>query len=345
MKILVIRMSAMGDVAMTVPVVASFVRRFPEVEVTVLSNPRFEGMFPSLPNLRFIGADTKRDYVGLVGIFKLFKKLSSQDKYDRIIDLHDVLRSKVLRALFRLKGVPKYVIDKGRSDKKALTRADNKRFVQLKTSVERYRDVFAKAGYNFDLEYDGLFSKENALSSNILSVTGEKNEKWLAIAPFAQHQGKIYPLEKMEKVIATLSEKKTAKILLFGGGKKEVEVLESWAAKYQGVISLAGKFSLNEEIQILNASDLLISMDSSNMHLASLVNTPVVSIWGATHPFAGFYGYGQNPNNIIQKDMPCRPCSIYGNKPCMRGDYACLNQITAEEVVAKVESVLFGPQK
>lgn len=342
MKVLVIRMSAMGDVAMTVPVVASFARRFPGVEVTVLSNPRFEGMFPSLPNLRFFGADTKREYVGLAGIFKLFGELSSQDRYDKVIDLHDVLRSKVLRSLFRMKGVPCSVIDKGRGEKRALSRRRKKRLVQLKSSVERYRETFARAGFDFEVVNEGLLRKSEELSSAILSVTGEKKGKWLAVAPFAQHQGKIYPLEKMEKVISSLSERKDMKILLFGGGKKEIDVFDSWVSRYEGLVSLAGKFSMREELQILDASDLLLSMDSSNMHLASLVQTPVVSIWGATHPFAGFYGYGQNPANIIQKEMDCRPCSIYGNKPCLKGDYACLNQISVDEVMDKVVSVLFA---
>jgi ADP-heptose:LPS heptosyltransferase len=90
----------------------------------------------------------------------------------------------------------------------------------------------------------------------------------------------------------------------------------------------------------MNQMDLMVSMDSANMHLASLVNTPVISIWGATHPYAGFYGFNQDESNAIQIDLPCRPCSIFGNKPCCRGDYACLRQITPEMIVKKVESIL-----
>ncbi len=88
--------------------------------------------------------------------------------------------------------------------------------------------------------------------------------------------------------------------------------------------------------------DVMISMDSANMHLASLTGTPVVSIWGATHPYAGFVGWAQKPSNILQVDLPCRPCSIYGNKPCARGDMECMHRISPESVVAKVEEVLAG---
>ena len=342
-NILIIRLSAMGDVAMTVPVIASFAAKYPNVHITMISNPRFEGMFAKTDNFDFIGVDTKKEYKGLRGIFKLYKNLIHNNKFDAIIDLHDVLRSQVLRTLFRLKGTPVFIIDKGRKAKKALTRAKNKKRIPLKSSIRRYQEVFEKAGFDFPLNFSGLFEKDTDLSENIRLVLGAKNEKWLAVAPFAQHAGKIYPLEKMEIVIAHFSKQENVKILLFGGGEKEVKILEEWEKNYPHVISLAGKFQLSEELRILNQSDVLISMDSANMHLASLVGTPVISIWGATHTFAGFYGFHQSPDNIIQTDLPCRPCSIYGNKPCYRKDYACLNTIQAEIIIRKADFILSRP--
>jgi ADP-heptose:LPS heptosyltransferase len=97
---------------------------------------------------------------------------------------------------------------------------------------------------------------------------------------------------------------------------------------------------MKEELALMSHLDVMVSMDSGNMHLASLVNTPVVSIWGATHPLAGFLGWNQSEKNVVQTDMPCRPCSVYGNKPCMRNDYACLNQITPESVVQRILGVI-----
>ena len=340
-NILIIRLSAMGDVAMTVPVIASFAKQYPNVHITMLSNPRFAEMFTGIENIDFIGVDTKREYKGFWGIFNLFRRLTtSGDRFDALIDLHDVLRSKILRTLFRFKNIPVFIIQKGRKEKKELTRSGNKKRIPLKSSIKRYQEVFEKAGFDFPLDFPGLFSKEANLPENIRLVLGEKEGKWLAIAPFAQHAGKIYPVEKLETVIACFSKKEDIKIVLFGGGEKEVEMLEKCQKNYPHVISLAGKFRLQEELQILNRSDALISMDSANMHLASLVGTPVVSIWGATHPFAGFYGFNQSEDNIIQTDLPCRPCSVYGNKPCFRKDYACLNLIQPEQIIRKTESVL-----
>ena len=87
--------------------------------------------------------------------------------------------------------------------------------------------------------------------------------------------------------------------------------------------------------------DVMLSMDSANMHLASLTGIPVVSVWGATHPMAGFLGYNQDPENVIQIDLECRPCSIYGNKPCQRGDYACLQNIM--KYVCEVCGYIYDP--
>ena len=86
--------------------------------------------------------------------------------------------------------------------------------------------------------------------------------------------------------------------------------------------------------------DVHVSMDSANMHLGSLVGKDVISIWGATHPYAGFYGYRQRPDLAIQTCLPCRPCSIFGNKPCYRGDWACLNTIEPEQVIKKINDYL-----
>jgi ADP-heptose:LPS heptosyltransferase len=140
----------------------------------------------------------------------------------------------------------------------------------------------------------------------------------------------------MEKVVAALSQRHGVSIFLFGGRDSEKETLRAWAERYPNVRNVAGRFGLDNELALLSRLDVLLCMDSANMHFASLTNTPVVSIWGATHPYAGFYGYRQNPANAIQLDLPCRPCSIYGQKPCHRGDWACLTQIPPENILSKI---------
>lgn len=340
-KILITRFSAIGDVAMTIPVVYSFARQHPGSEVYFMSQPFLKQLFIDPPgNLHFIEFNTKTDGKNLITLTQFFLRLR-KEKFNQILDLHDVLRTKFLRMLFRIDGTPTYRIEKGRNEKKALTRQENKDFRQLTTSFERYENVFRSAGYTFDINFKSLFEFRKPSIERITKLFGSKNTPWLGIAPFAKHQGKIYPLSQMEVLIKQLSDH-GYKLFLFGGGKDELEYFESWASKYSNIIVVGRQLKLAEELLLMSELDLMISMDSANMHFASLVNTPVVSVWGATHPYAGFLGFNQARENVIQTDLPCRPCSVFGNKPCFRKDYACLNQISPDKILDKVQQLLIN---
>jgi len=340
-KILIIRFSALGDVAMTIPVIYSLANANPAHEITVLSREPFRVLFKSLPtNVRFIGAELKGKHNGIKGLNVLYKELK-EEQFDFVADFHSVLRSHYLCLRFKLDGVSTASIDKGRKEKKKLTQKQSKTFVQLKSSFDRYYEVLEKLGFSFDLNFVSVFEKGGDLSA-IISQTGYKSsEKWLGIAPFAKHRGKIYPLELQEKVIAHFANDKRIKVFIFGGGESERNTVNSWVEKYPSVLSMVGKLNMGQELVLMSQLDAMFSMDSANMHLASLVNTQVVSLWGATHPFAGFMGWNQTVENTIQGEISCRPCSIYGQKPCYRGDYACLYQITPEQIINRIENLLF----
>ena len=337
-QLLVFRFSAMGDVAMTVPVIRLLLNQHPQLTITFVSDEKFRHVFDGITRLEFIGADIHNDYNGIKGLYRLYRLLKATKRFSAIADLHDVIRTKILSFFFRLSGHKVRKIDKGRSEKKALTRKRNKKFIQLKTSVQRYADVFEKLGY--PLKLTSSPKKVKLLYTNVvMQLLGENSNLRIGLAPFAKHKEKTYPLEKMEEVIETLTNK-GYRIFLFGGGVDEISVLERWEDLYPGILNLAGELPLEEELMLISHLDLMISMDSANMHLASLYGVPVVSIWGATHPFAGFYGYGQNPDNIVQIDLACRPCSVFGNKKCYRGDWACMHLISPKMIVEKTEKIL-----
>ena len=141
----------------------------------------------------------------------------------------------------------------------------------------------------------------------------------------------------MEKVVALLSQQKDTRIFLFGAGEHEAKILGAWRDKYEHVTSLADRRNgFPVELALISHLDVMVSMDSANMHLAALTHVPVVSIWGATHRYAGFMGYGVSTQLIVETDLPCRPCSVFGNKPCHRGDYACLRNILPQTIVKRV---------
>ncbi|SFF84139.1 ADP-heptose:LPS heptosyltransferase [Prevotella sp. KH2C16] len=334
----------MGDVAMTVPVVASLARQYPDMRITVLSRPFTRCFFENLaPNVGFMEADLKKDYKGLHGLNVLYRRLVSK-QFTAVADCHDVLRTKYLRLRFFLGGYKVAHINKHRHGKRLLARKYNKVFVQQPTSFQNYIDVITKLGYSIKPEFTSIYPQDGAQIDDLYGIIGEKKEnyKWLGIAPFAAHKGKIYPIERMEKAIQLIIKKfPKLKIFLFGGGKEEKQILDSLAEKYEQCMNASAILGgLENEIRLMSHLDAMISMDSANMHLASLVNTPVISVWGATHPYAGFMGWNQKSENAVQTDMNCRPCSIYGNKPCFRGDYACMNSIAPEQICDKVATIL-----
>ncbi len=341
-KILVIRFSALGDVAMTVPVLYSFAKSYPQHQLVVVSRSNMASLFREAPtNIAFRGVELKTDYRGIGGLNRLYALLK-QENPDAVADLHDVLRSKYLRWRFRLAGVPVAAIDKGRKGKRKLTANTGKELRRQTSSFLRYADVFARLGYEFPLRFHSIFeSTPPPVPQAVSLLLAEAEDRKLAgIAPFAAHAGKIYPVKLQEEVISTLSRQADVQVFLFGGGKAERETLEAWERKYPHVTSVAGKLGMDEELYLMSRLGVMLSMDSGNMHLASLVGTPVVSVWGATHPYAGFMGWGQHEQNAIQAELPCRPCSIYGNKPCARGDYACLNTISPERIIGKINQLL-----
>jgi len=341
-KILIIRFSALGDVAMTVPVIYSLAVNFPMHEITVLSRQPFKPLFQQLPdNIHFVSADLNGKHKGIAGLNLLFNELKTE-KFDYVADFHSVLRSHFLRLRFILAGVSTASIEKGRLDKKRLTQKNGKKLVPLKSSFTRYYEVLEKLGFEFNVNFDTIFRSETPEIPEITTQIGRKDDlKWLGIAPFAKHKGKIYPLELQEKVIEHFANDGRLKVFVFGGGEVEKNIINNWTKTYPTITSMVGKLNLTQELQLMSQLDMMFSMDSANMHLASLVNTQVVSVWGATHPFAGFMGWNQSTENTIQIDLFCRPCSIYGQIPCYRKDYACLYQITPENIINHIEKALF----
>lgn len=330
-KILVIRFSAMGDVAMTAPILKEFNQHYPDTQLLFISREFFRPFFHGVENLTFLPFDPSKRHKGFFGIVRLFLELRKH-KVTAVADLHQNLRSRILSLLFFFQGVKRVTINKGRKEKSLLTRKKDKVFAPLQQTVERYAEVFQKLGYPFLLSNTLKQVSPAPLNREIFPP---KTEKWIGVSPFAQHLQKVYPLHKMESVVYALADL-GHQLFILGGTPEEEEIADSWATKHKNVRSLVRKIKLEEELQFISNLDVMLSMDSSGMHLASLKNIPVVSVWGATHPYAGFLGYGQSMADAVQIDLYCRPCSVYGNVPCYRGDFACMNNLAESTVVNSV---------
>ncbi|SFJ46571.1 glycosyltransferase family 9 protein [Myroides guanonis] len=338
--ILIFRLSAMGDVAMTVPVIRALVSQHSDVKVTVVSRPFFKPFFEGIPNVSFFGVDLKRRHKGLAGLWCLYQDLKKLD-VDYFADFHNVLRSKIVRTFFKLGGTPVAVLDKGRAAKKELTRVENKVFKPVQSMVENHLNTLRKLGFDVSLD-NPTFASVPPLLPELKKHTGEKDCFWIGIAPFAQYDSKVYPLDLMQEVIDILSERERSKIFLFGGGEKEIAMLNQLKRDNYNVVVIAGKVKLNAELNLIQHLDLMLSMDSGNAHIAAMYGKKVITLWGATHPYAGFAPFNQPMDYCITSDReqyPLLPTSIYGNK-VVEGYENAMRSIDPLRVVDKIVEVV-----
>lgn len=334
--ILVIRLSAMGDVAMTVPVLRALIIQYPKVKITVLTRELYKPFFRDLPNVSVFPAHLKGEHKNVFGLYKLAKQLKEQN-IDLVADLHNVLRTNILKFYFS-----KYrfiQINKGRDEKKALT--TGKIFKQLKTTHQRYADVFEELGFPIDLS-NPTFPEKVKLNSKLQQIIGDNDPKMkiIGMALFAAHQGKMYPLDLMKQVIEALS--KEYQILLFGGGEKEIDILNGFEESFKNVKNIAGKTSLDEQLDMVSNLDVMLSMDSANAHIAAMLGVKVITIWGVTHPYAGFAPFNQ-PNDFAlvsdRDQFPKIPTSVYGNN-YPENYKETSRSISPETIIKKIKSII-----
>lgn len=348
MRFLVFRFSAMGDVALLVPVVAALARAHSRIAITLVTRRQFAPFFYNIPGVEVIGADVDREYRGITGLYRLFRELKALGPYDYGIDIHGSMRSRILKYFFRIfTGLPFASLVKGRREKRAQIRRRGKVLVQLPHMVERYMHVFERAGISADPGQGPWINPDThcrALAGDFLKKCGRltKSGIWIGVAPFAGHEPKMWPMIRMRELIGML-ESLGAVVFLFGGKGEEKEILDDIHRQYKSFTHVvAGNLTLEGEMALILRLDAMIAMDSFNMHIASLLGTRTLSIWGSTHPFSGFGPYGPN-SRIVQIDpaeLTCRPCSIFGNKGCFRGDLACMNRITPEMVFSDLKLLL-----
>jgi len=334
-NILVIRFSALGDVAMTIPVLRALTQQHPELKITVLTRAFFAPLFRDLKNVEVISADLKGKHKSIFGLYKLARQLNKDNRFYAVADLHYVLRTKILKKFIRCK---RFVsIDKGRKMKKALILGVM--FQPLKTSHQRYADVFKKLGYPIDLSKPN-FPDKAILSEKIKKILSIHSKKIIGIAPFAAHEGKMYPLELMQEVIVNLC--KDYQVLLFGGGNQEITVLSAIEARHQNVVNVAGKLSFEDELEVISNLDVMLSMDSGNAHIAAMLGVKTVTIWGVTHPYAGFAPFNQPSDYCLLADrtqFPLIPTSVYGNKYPEHYKNAS-GSIAPQTIVDKIKSII-----
>lgn len=323
-NVLVLRLSALGDVAMTVPVIYSAARQHPEVRFTVVTRPFFRRLFiDAHANVDFIDFDPRGPHKGVRGLLTLIRELKAR-KFTAVADLHDILRTRMIRTALHMQGIPVATVNKDRRARKQLTRLKERTFQE--NYVDRYADVFRRLGLPVEVNFSGFYQSDEP-------------RRGVGIAPFARYQTKTYPPELMEQVARSLTDAGIS-VTLFGARGQEQEELAKWVERNPALTSLAGKLTIEEELRAMSRLQVMVTMDSANMHLASLVATPVVSVWGSTIPQCGFLGYGQSADRAVWLDLPCQPCSVAGLPKCPPGHCDCLRRLAPSAITARVKACL-----
>ena len=334
-NVLVMRLSVLGNVAMTIPVLYPVCKANPDTRFIMLTKKWPASMFHDRPaNLKVVDFDVNENHSGLIGLLKLAAQLHKLYDIDAVADLHNVSGTWIIDAYMKLHGAKIARLDREKPKRRALV--NHKSNEPVTPIHERYRNAFRQLGFEAPDNFTHLYEGRDWPTSPIV-LNKEEGQRWIAVSPFSSHEGKAYPLELMEQVIAELTKHENYRIFLMGGGKSEKIALRPIARKYKNVVSMAEvKHKFIDEYALLGNCDLMLTMESANMHLASLVDLQAMTIWGPTSPSCGYLGYNQVEEDDIQLDMDCRPCSITGDKPCRYGDYRCLKNISPEYIVQHV---------
>lgn len=329
MTYLIIRLATLGNVAMTVPVIASVSRRYPNDRFIIAAKKPLGAMFASMPNVEFREVDNHIDWQGVIDLWR-----SWRNEIDAVIDLQNVLRTRVFGSLMRWSGKRVTRVRYGRLHKRMITIFGiGKR--SLPTEFQRYEDAFRRAGLETDEDFTALPVNKSAAAA-VRKRFGKKSGRWIGLAPFAKSRSNMLPYRVTKEVIERLIQAPQTEIFLFGAGEIECEMLRQWSTVFPRTQSVAGSLKLEEELELMRQLDVMICMDSANQHLSSLVGLRAVSVWCATHPMIGFAGWKQNPADIIQRhDLQCRPCTCHGTNHCRYRNYAC-REIKAETIIQQI---------
>ena len=331
--ILVVRLTDVAKAAMCVHALRGLKRDYPNIKLTVLTSSTLLPLFQGVAGLEFLLADDAK-YKGLFGGVKLWSDIQRL-KVDGVADLEASPRSRRLRFSPTPWRRITSVIERGKIERKLLTRKFRKVMVQLSPLSQRSRDVFERLGLPFSMPAP-VRRKRSSKPPHIATIlAGEKSGRWIGVALLSHRKGNCYPIDQSAELIKQLAAR-YEKVFVFGSGTYQKQFCEGMESLFPSVVSVAERASLSEQMELISVLDAVITVDHPVLSLASLVGTPAISIWGATHPFIESCGYGQNPTYAVQVELPCRPCSADGRRACLFGHYECMTRISPEMVLARL---------
>ncbi len=335
-KILILRLSSIGDILLSTPFIRQVRIAFPKARIDFVVKKEFYPILQFNPHLDKIYRYDKA--TGLAGLDALSKKLAEQ-KYDFVFDLHNNFRTRYILSKQNKKNT--FKIKKDKIKRALLVYAKLNTYKTVTTIPQRYVTVGQQAGIIDDDNGLEIFWKDSIELeiSSILQRHHTRN-KFIVIAAGAAHYTKRWPIDKYMKLVEKLLAYSNAHIFLMGNDK-EKEMLSNLVISPR-IINLAGQLSLLQAAALIGKAQVVVSNDSGLMHMASAVNTPVVAIFGSTVKELGFFPYkGLSVVHEVQ-NLWCRPCSHIGRSKCPLGHFKCMLNIKENDVFASVVKFLNG---
>jgi lipopolysaccharide heptosyltransferase II len=343
-KTLVLRLSSIGDIILTSPLLRVLRNAVGnEARIDFVVRKEYAELVQSCHHLSIVHEyDVDTGYKGLKALAMQLR----EEKYDLVIDLHDSIRTKLIRASINAGDV--VVMDKRKFERWLLVNLKRNAYTDNLTVAERYIETMEKYGIENDHKGLEIFIPDSTLfevSGKIAALRLNKFEKVIGICPGSKHFTKRWQKEKFAEVAVRAAQEYHAKVLLFGGREErnDCEFVKEEVARRisdQSVTNFAGTFSLLESAAALEFCDVVITNDSGLMHLAAAKQKKIVAIFGSTVKEFGFAPYGTEAIVIENNSLDCRPCTHIGKNVCPKSHFKCLSDISVDEVYSAVQQLL-----
>ena len=325
-KFLIIRLSSIGDIVLTSPVVRCLRQQVPDAEVHFLVKSKFLSVVQHNPYIDKVQV--------LAQSWELMIEELKTEEYDYIIDLHHNSKTLRIKSALKVKAFSFYKLN----IQKYLLTALKINLLPTLHIVDRYMDTLKSFGVKNDgkgLDYF-ISEKEKTSKSDIPASHGAG---YYALVIGAAHATKKWPVHKWK----AFCEKIGHPVILLGGNEDKEAGEQIASVDPIKVYNACGKFSLNESADLLQKAKLVISHDTGLMHIAAAYKKPIISLWGNTVPAFGmtpYYGNAMIPQQQLEvKGLWCRPCSKIGYAKCPLGHFKCMERIAVEEVLGAVGSL------
>lgn len=327
MKILLIRLSSLGDVVLTQSIAAELRKQYPQAEIHFITKKAFVDVVEAFGCI---------DQIHVWEEHKSFSKLRklAKNNFEIVIDLHNKFNTFFIKKIVNGKKTVTY--NKQHSLRRKIVKHKTKK--SISSTVELYFSVLKKAGIETEILFPELHPTHD-LKEGLNSLL-DSNKHNIAIFPGALHKTKQYPSEQMAVLINSLDAHFS--IFLLGSANEKILISELQKLLNRKTTDLCGKLNIPELISFISKIDAVISNDSGPMHIAAALQKPQIAIFGATHPRLGFSPLNEKAI-ILKADLACQPCSLHGRSKCPLKHFNCLRSISPQLIKTELLRMLLKP--